>query len=119
MKKTIPFDYFQEGQTIYYDIDRFEELEKITGKNTGDIIEANLNIGLLYSLLIVGLRHHNPAGSRELYKNKVAEYIEKGGIPIRLWAAAVKAMSVSGLFGVQVADAIIEDRPLETEPKNV
>jgi hypothetical protein len=117
MKKSVPFNFFQEGQEIYFDIDRFEELEKLTGKTTGEIINSSLSISLLYALLIVGLRHHNPAGSRELYKSKITE---TGVAPILLWQAAVKAIMVSGLFGVQIADAVLEDKPLpETDEKNV
>ena len=117
MKKSVPFNFFQEGQEIYFDIDRFEELEKLTGKTTGEIIDSKLSIGLLYSLLIVGLRHHNPAGGKDFYRHKITE---SQVAPILLWQAAVKAIMVSGLFGIELADAFLEDKPIsEPDEKNV
>lgn len=116
MKKMIPFDFFEQGQTIYFNTSRFEELENLTGKSVGDLMNVTMSVVLLVSALQVGLQHHYGKKSRQFYQDKIDQY---EGSSVDLWREFTKAIMVSGIFGKEVADAVIENKPIkEVDEKN-
>ena len=97
--KNIDFDYFGEDQYIYFNIQRLMEIERITGKSTGDIIKnQDLNFNILTVLLSVGLKHHgikNP----QWYAEKLQVLLDNGMNIEELSIGVVKALIGSGSIG--------------------
>lgn len=97
--KNIDFDYFGENQYIYFNIQRLMEIERITGKSTGDIIKnQDLNFNILTVLLSVGLKHHgikNP----QWYAEKLQVLLDNGMNIEELSIGVVKALIGSGIIG--------------------
>lgn len=116
MKKTIPFNFFEEGQTIYFNSIRFEELESLTNKSIGDILNSTMSIGLLVSALSIGLKHHYAKKPKSFYYEKIDEFIDNGGNVMDLWQAFTKSILASGLFGKELADAILSNTAVEESP---
>lgn len=98
--KNIDFDYFGEDQYIYFNIQRLMEIERITGKSTGDIIKnQDLNFNILTVLLSVGLKHHgikNP----QWYAEKLQVLLDNGMNIEELSIGVVKALIGSGIIGI-------------------
>ena len=101
MKQTISFDLFEQGQDIYFDILRLAEIEKVLGKGINKIVqEQDAGIGFCLAALQIGMRHHYPRGTQEMYD--VATPI-------------IMAILKSGIFGKEVGEKI--DEVAETEKK--
>ena len=75
------------------------EIERITGKSTGDIIKnQDLNFNILTVLLSVGLKHHgikNP----QWYAEKLQVLLDNGMNIEELSIGVVKALIGSGIIG--------------------
>ncbi|CQR73302.1 hypothetical protein SOV_50850 [Sporomusa ovata DSM 2662] len=109
MLKSIPFDLFEQGQTIYFDIKRLEKLELIMGVPINTTIrKGNAGIHFCLAGLLVGLQHENPKATADFYADKIDEYFDNGGTLDELAIPIVRAILASGIFGKQK----------ETEEKN-
>jgi hypothetical protein len=109
MKKTIPFNLFNEEQTIYFDIPRLEELELKLGDSILNVVR-NGNAGIRFCIagLKVGLKHHIKP---EIIIEKVEQYFDNGGNLDELSIPIIRAVLASGIFG--------KPETKESERKNV
>ena len=119
--KKIDFEVFGPGQYLYFDIGRLIQVESLTGKSAGDIINnQDLNLGILTALLSIGLRHHgikNP----QWYATKMQELIDEGHELDEFTQPVVKAIAGSGILGKEVYYAVFpEEAPAgeKTKTKN-
>lgn len=118
MKRTIPFEIFEENQTIYFDIIRLAELEKAVGMSIAEIVkkqESGINFCLCG--LLVGLKHHYHKATLAFYAEKIDEYLDKGGQLDDIAIPIIRAIVASGIFGKEISDKT-EEMVKETE-KNV
>lgn len=106
MRKEVRFDHFEEGQTIYFNIKRLEELEKESGKTLGEILSSTMSLVIMTAALIVGLQHENGKRPAAHYRAMLDEYIEKGGALGDIWKDILKAILISGAFGKEAAQAV-------------
>jgi len=117
MKKTIPFDLFEQGQTIYFDILRLAEFEKAMGAPIQQIIQSgNAGINFCLAGLQVGLKHHNRRVTPAFYADKISEYLDEGGTIDDIAVPIIRAIVASGLFGKEAADQT--DEALVGDEKN-
>lgn len=100
MKKTIPFDLFEKGQTIYFDILRLAEFENVMGAPIQQIIQSgNAGINFCLAGLRVGLKHHNRRADAAFYAEKIGGYLDDGGTIDDIAVPIIRAILASGLFG--------------------
>jgi len=105
MKKTIPFEIIEKNQTIYFDILRLAELERILGKSITDIVhsgEAGINFCL--AGMQAGLKHHYFQEGPAFYAEKMGEYISRGGRLDDVAIPIIRAIMASGIFGKGAAE---------------
>lgn len=109
MKKTVPFDYFEQGQTIYFDMLRLAELEKILGDSIINVVRKN-DAGANFCIagLTVGLRHHYPKATPADMADKIDQCLDEGATLDDIALPIVRAVLESGIFGKS-----------DTERKNV
>jgi len=127
MRRCIPFNYFEPDQDIYFDIDRLELLEAMTGTTVTKMAvdRDNTGIGFVKKALAIGLAHHYT--DTKLTAEKIGRMIEKhldnGGTLSQLELAVGKAIIASGIYGKTAADRAIglipDPEDEETEGKNV
>ena len=100
MKKTVPFNLFEEGQTIYFDIIRLAELEKLLGDSIINIVrKQDAGANFCIAGLTVGLQHHYVRTNTTAIAEMIDEYFEKGGTLEKLALPIVQAIFESGIFG--------------------
>lgn len=110
MKKTIPFDLFEQGQTIYFDILRLAEFEKAMGVPIQQILHSgNAGINFCLAGLQVGLKHHNRRATPGFYADKISEYLDEGGTIDEIAILIIRAIVASGLFGKEVTERAEEN----------
>ena len=100
MKKTIPFDLFEKGQTIYFDIDRLAQLENVLGDSIINVVHrGNAGVNFCLAGLLVGLQHEYDKATRDFYAGKIDEYLDNGGTLDELAVPIIRAVLASGIFG--------------------
>ena len=100
MKHTIPFEFFAKGQTIYFDILRLAELEKMLGDSILQIMRrADAGVTFVLAGLTVGLQHEYPQNTRAAVLEKLEQYFETGGTLDEVATPIVRAIVASGIFG--------------------
>jgi hypothetical protein len=100
MKKTVPFDLFEEGQSIYFDIMRLAELEKALGDSIINVVrKQDAGINFCIAGLIVGLKHHYNRVSPATMAEKIEKYLDEGGTLDELALPIISAILGSGIFG--------------------
>jgi hypothetical protein len=100
MKKTVPFDLFGAGQTIYFDILRLAELEKVLGDSIINVVRRqDAGINFCIAGLLVGLKHHYNHPTAALIAGKIEEYLDQGGNLDELALPIVQAILATGIFG--------------------
>ena len=100
MKKTVPFNFFEEGQTIYFDIKRLAELEQVMGIPITSIAALHsTSAKFCLAGLRVGLQHHFSSGTSDLFADKIDECFEKGTTLDQLVVPIIQAIYESGVFG--------------------
>lgn len=100
MKKTVPFDLFGAGQTIYFDILRLAELEKVLGDSIINVVRRqDAGINFCIAGFLIGLKHHYNRPTAALMAEKIEEYLDKGGNLDELALPIVKAILETGIFG--------------------
>ena len=102
MKKTIPFELFEENQTIYFDILRLAELEKALGDSIINVVrKQDAGINFCLAGLTVGLKHHYHKATPAVMAEKIENYLDEGGTLDELATPIVMAIVASGIFGRQ------------------
>ncbi|MCC5465541.1 hypothetical protein [Pelosinus baikalensis] len=105
--KKVPFDLFEEGQTIYFDIPRIEDLEKGMGMPITTIVsKQEVGVGFCLTALQIGLRHHYRKGNKEFYAAKMGEYFENDGTLGDVITPIIRAIMGSGIFGKEAIEKI-------------
>ncbi|MEA4835369.1 MAG: hypothetical protein VB133_09555 [Anaeromusa sp.] len=99
MKKTVPFEFFGENQTIYFDVLRIAELEDRMKESIYEIMNKSGGMKLAVAGLTIGLRHHYPKITPAFVIEKMEEHFEHGGTLEELVLPVAKAISESGIFG--------------------
>jgi hypothetical protein len=100
MKKTVPFDFFEPGQTIYFDILRLAELEKVLGDSIINVVRRqDAGINFCIAGLMVGLKHHYSRSTPAFIAEKIEEYLDKGGNLDELALPIVRSILDTGIFG--------------------
>jgi hypothetical protein len=129
MKKTIPFELFEKGQEIYFDIPRLAELEKAVGLPINMIVtKQETGIGFCLIALRIGLKHHYRKATEDFYAEKMETHFDNDGTLEDIIIPIIRAIMASGIFGKEAiakiekkvaADADNEeDANQETTEKN-
>lgn len=109
MKKTIPFELFEQNQTIYFDILRLAELERSLGMSIVDVIKRqDAGINFCLTALPIGLKHHNFKATPAFYAEKIETYLDDGGSLDEIAVPIIKAIMISGIFGKEVTEQVTE-----------
>jgi|GEM_PF-2437627 len=118
MKRTIPFEFFEKNQHMYFDIQRLAMLEKLTGQSVGamqsGIGGAGAGLHFVLYACVVGLAHHNYKASLDDYAKKIDAFIDAGGMFSEIEEEVGRAIVASGIYGKKAADIILGLKP-ETE----
>lgn len=121
MKNTVPFNSFGEDQELCFRIKDIRELERKLGKP----------IQLIYSHAVIGVDFCYAAYpillkiSEEEFEKKLEKYLDDGvGSIDKLATPALNALTITGIMGKPLADAVRElyyptEVKKETEEKNV
>ena len=104
MKKTVPFEFFGENQTIFFDITRIYELEDMIKMPVYDAIHQAPSIKLAIAGIVIGLKHHYPGITPAFVIEKMEEHFERGGSLAELVLPIGKAIVDAGIFGGQKAE---------------
>jgi len=105
MKKSIPFEIIEKNQTIYFDILRLAELERLLGKQITDIVHSgDAGINFCLAGMQAGLKHHYFNSAPSFYAEKIGEFIDKGGKLDDVAIPIIRAIMASGIFGKEVAE---------------
>lgn len=83
MKKEVPFEFFEPGQYLYFDIGRLMQLEKLLGESLVKITEraanGDISLNFVVAALTVGLKHHYLRGNEQFFADKLTDCLENGG----------------------------------------
>lgn len=116
--KKIPFNVFEEGQTIYFDITRLEELENSLGMPINAIVtKQETGIGFCLKALQIGLKHHYRRGNKDLFASKMEEHFDNDGTLEEIVVPIIRAIMGSGVFGKEAINKI-EQKVAEDEEGN-
>jgi len=102
--KAIPFDLFGEKQEIIFKIKDTRTLERALGKPI-QLIYSNKDVGVnfCYAAYPILLKI-----TEEEFEEKLEEYLNKGNGTIdKLATLAVHALTITGLMGKPLADAVM------------
>lgn len=100
MKRTIPFDHFGAGQTIYFDITRLGELEKALGDSIINVVRRqDAGVNFCIAGCLTGLKHHYNRPTPALMAEKIEEFLDNGGTLDDLALPIVQAILATGIFG--------------------
>ncbi len=105
MKNEIKFNFFEEETTIYFNMKRLRDLEIVSGKPLGIIINSPLDLGILVSALQIGLLHKYGTRKEDFYFEKITNYLNQEGCSlVDIWQVVVRALMASGTLGVKFAE---------------
>jgi hypothetical protein len=97
--KSVPFELFAKGETLYFDISRLFQLEELTGKSIKYIFfEQEAALGFCAQALTIGLKHHYPEAGFLAWKGKIGQYIDEGGVLTDIWQPIQMAIGRTGVF---------------------
>jgi len=107
MKKTINFDLFEKGQSIYFDILRLAELEKALGMPiTAIITRQETGIGFCLTALRIGMKQHYRRGTEEFYADLMEKHFDNDGTLEDILVPIIRALMASGVFGKEAIEKI-------------
>lgn len=97
--KKIPFNYIEEGQELYFNVERLMQVESALKMPVGKIVkEQDLGVSIMVTLLSVGLRHHG-IHEPKWYAAKLQSLINDGVDLQNIQIDIVKALAGSGILG--------------------
>lgn len=100
MKKTIPFELFKPGQTIYFDIARLAQLENLLGGSIINVVKRqDAGVNFCLAGLTVGLKHHYTNSTSADMADEMQKFFNEGGTLDEVGYPIVKAIIASGIFG--------------------
>lgn len=100
--KKIPFDYIEEGQEIYFNVERLMQVESVLKVPIGKIVkEQDLGLTNMVALLSAGLRHHGYHDPK-WYAAKLQNLVNDGVSLEQIQVDLVKALAGSGILGRDV-----------------
>lgn len=107
MKRSVPFEYFGEGQYLEFTIGSLRELEKAMGMIIGEIMQNHNSLTVLTTGLMIGLKHHYRNKPINFFDRKLEEFMDDGGNINEMFLPLNRAIMVSGIFGRDIADAAL------------
>ena len=100
MKRTIPFNAFGADQTIYFDISRLVQFERLMGKSIMSILASgDVGLNFIVNGLVIGLKHHYNNASPQFIENKLDDFFSNGGTIDEVTIPIIQAITASGIFG--------------------
>ena len=110
MKRTVPFEFFAPGQSVYFDTMRLVELEKLTGVSVMAMPAQTYHesIDFMLKACQVGLAHHYPNATLEDYATKIDLCLETGGSFYDIGTVLGHAIVASGVFGKEATERAME-----------
>ena len=117
MKNTVPFEIFDAGQYLKFDVIRLAELETVMGKSIPSIIAAG-DVGISFALaaLPIAMKQHFPHATAQDFADEIEGYLEKGGDLNSILVPIVRAIIASGVLGKEAqsrAMAGVEVKPVK------
>lgn len=93
MIKVVPFEIFEPGQTIFFDIARLAQFEKVMGTSLVKILQ-NDETGINFCLagLMIGMKHHYPRGTMPFFAEQLDAFFENGGTLIEVNVPIIEAI---------------------------
>lgn len=118
MIKSVPFELFEPGQTLYFNIIRLGQLEKLLDRSLNSIM-ANQEIGVNFCLagLTIGLQHHYPRATKQFMAEKMETYLDNGGTLDDFAMPIVLAIIESGIMGKADKETDIKNVETVQEPE--
>ncbi len=103
MQIKVGLAFLEPGETIYFTVDRIMQLEQITKKSIGEIVNGNFSMTDLVNCLVVGTRHHKTAnnGMRQppYFVGKIQAALAAGCNFTELSEPVMKSLVGSGILG--------------------
>lgn len=97
--KKIPFNYIEEGQELYFNVERLMQAETALKMPIGKIVkEQDLGLNTMVVLLSVGLRQHG-FHETKWYAGKLQNLVNDGVALENIQMDIVKALAGSGILG--------------------
>nr|DAQ36645.1 MAG TPA: tail assembly chaperone [Caudoviricetes sp.] len=97
--KKIPFNYIEEGQELYFNVERLMQVESALKMPVGKIVkEQDLGVNIMVTLLSIGLRQHG-IHEPKWYAGKLQNFINDGFDLQNIQIDIVKALAGSGILG--------------------
>ncbi len=105
MKRTIPFELFNEKQELCFTIPGIVALEKALGKSIQQIVHSqDAGFNFCLTALPICLKNLNP----HLYVKKIEDYLSIEGRTIDdIAMPIIHAVAVSGALGKKVSDDVM------------
>lgn len=97
--KKIPFNYIEEGQELYFNVERLMQAESALKMPIGKIVkEQDLGLNTMVTLLSVGLRQHG-FHETKWYAGKLQNLVNDGVALESIQIDIVRALAGSGVLG--------------------
>lgn len=97
--KKIPFNYIEEGQELYFNVERLMQAETALKMPIGKIVkEQDLGLNTMVTLLSVGLRQHG-FHEAKWYAGKLQNLVNDGVALENIQMDIVRALAGSGILG--------------------
>ena len=97
--KKIPFNYIEEGQELYFNVERLMQAETALKMPIGKIVkEQDLGLNTMVVLLSVGLRQHG-FHETKWYAGKLQNLVNDGVALENIQMDIVRALAGSGILG--------------------
>lgn len=117
--KKVNYEFFGEGQDIYFNIGRLAAVENLSKVSIGKMIaEEHLNLNHLAAFLAVGLSHHQKK-TPQWYLDKVQELLDEGVSIEDINLPVVKALAASGIMGKQIYYAFFPEEMTDEAKKKL
>lgn len=116
MIKSVPFEIFEPGQTLFFNISRLAQFEKIMGTSLVKTLQENeTGINFCLAGLMVGLKHHYPHGTQPFYEEKLDAFFENGGNLAEINVPIINA--IMAVWGPKT-DADTKNAPTAQKPES-
>lgn len=115
----ISYEYFGEGQQLYFNINRIMQLEALLKEPIGAIVRnQDLGITTLTAMLSVGLSHYGMKNQR-WYADRIQQLLDDGTEMEELQMPVVKALAACGILGRAARIALFPEEATEEERKSL
>lgn len=100
MKIKVPIDYLEQGETVYFTVDRLMQVEQITKKSISQLVREHFGMNDLICCLLAGTRHGAKKMRQPIYfQTKIQEAFDNGYSFDELAEPVMNAIIASGVLG--------------------